>query len=150
MQDIGNELKNILVNNKIGKTHPNHLPPQHPLFRQLLRNPFRIPNSVQNRNQGQKIQSRQLHVWISQANLIPKTSSPSKNGSIGSTRTSVYSAEALVIGPTPVRSNLLKVMLLLRNPYLLHQNRRSPVPAQKKTKQSIRVSTAGGLQQLLC
>jgi hypothetical protein len=41
MQDIGNELKNVLVNNKIGKTRPNHLPPQHLLFHQLLRNPFR-------------------------------------------------------------------------------------------------------------
>jgi Retrotransposon gag protein len=60
------------VNNKIGKTHPSHLPPQHPLFRQLLQNPFRVPNSVENRNQGQKIQNRQLHVWTSQANLIPK------------------------------------------------------------------------------
>jgi Retrotransposon gag protein len=48
----------------------------------------------------------------------------------------------------PVKS--ARVTLLLRNSYLLHQNRRSLVPAQKKTRQSIGVSTAGGLRQPLC
>jgi hypothetical protein len=39
MQDIGNKLKNVLVNNNIGKICQNYLPLQHPLFRQLLQNP---------------------------------------------------------------------------------------------------------------
>jgi hypothetical protein len=55
MQDIGNELKNILVNNNIGKIHQSHLLLQHSLFHQLLQNLLHVLISVQNRNQTSKL-----------------------------------------------------------------------------------------------
>jgi hypothetical protein len=49
-EDTGNKLKNVLVNNNIGKIHQSHPPLQHLLFCQLLQNLLHILISVWNRN----------------------------------------------------------------------------------------------------
>jgi hypothetical protein len=140
------QLKNILVNNNIGKIRQNHPPLQHPLT------PKSTPRS--DFCSEQKPKPKASKPTTPRVDLLGKLDSKGKltqqewqrridkNLCLFCRDSSHWTDTCLVKSTRGCTATTESVSTL--------SNQRSLVPTQKKTRQSIGVSTAGGLRQPLC